>query len=390
MIECARCKAQNPDGKRFCGDCGGPLDPALVTMTESMGAMLREKVGDFVKEHYKDQRIVELETAQAVASRLSDWAKLFGFFVGIPTAILLLILGALGIKTYSDLSTQVEKAQKDISVHLADAQMRAGKLKADGEALAADYEKLRVRFADTKALADKVEDLSKKVDVLGEKLGFTPTSRISAEAKSRLEAAFTKFQQYLGGLGYRGTSDTISVDIRETMEVGMLSYYDPQSRMMVIDSKYAEDPVILYREYGHHVLYPSGMPDDPDGKLGFYYAIESGLAWYLPCSFVNNPKPSTTATSWDLTKKRSFGDLRPEVTSAMIDGTEIWASAFWELRQAIGQAVVDKTLFEAWFKLRPEEVRSDRGAAFVHKLLDVDRAHDEQIRAIFTQRGLAL
>jgi hypothetical protein len=388
-IECTRCKAQNPDGKRFCGDCGGPLDPALVAMRELMGTTLREQVHEVVKEHYKDQKIVELETTQAIASRLLDWAKLLGFFVGIPIAILFLILGALGIKTYSDFSGQVDKAQKDITAHLTDAQTRAAKLKADGEALSTDYEKLRAQFADTKALAEQLETLSKKVDVIGEKLGFTPSSKISAEARSRLETAFPKFQQYLRGLGYRGSADTISVDIREKMETGALAYYDPDKRMMVIDSKHADDPVILYREYAHRVLYSLGTPSDPDSTFGFYYAIESGLAWYLPCSFVNSPKP-TTAVAWDLTKKRSFGELRPEIGSAMNNGTEIWGSAFWEMRVALGQDVVDKSLFDAWFKLRPEEARSDQGVSFVRKLMDIDRTHQAQIRAIFTRRGLAL
>jgi hypothetical protein len=389
-IECARCKAQNPDGKRFCGDCGGPLDPALAAVKELTRATLSEQVADIIKERYKDQKIVELETTQAIASRFSDWAKLFGFFVGIPIAILFLILGALGIKTYSDFSNQVDRAQKDVTAHLTDAQTRAAKLKADGESLAADYEKLRAQFSDTKVLAEQVKTLSEKVDVIGEKLGFTASSKVSAETKSRLEEAFGKFQQYLRSLGYRGTAETISIDIRDKMETGALSYYDPDKRMMVIDRKYADDPIILYREYGHHVLYSSGLPNDPNSTLWFYYAIESGLAWYFPCSFVNNPKPATTATTWDLTKKRRFSELRPDISSAMGDGTEIWASAFWELRLTLGQNVADKLLFDTWFKLRAEEVRSDRGASFVRKLLDADSSNQAKIRAIFTQRGLAL
>jgi hypothetical protein len=337
-----------------------------------MDSTLVEQVHAIIKEHYRDQKVVELETTQAIASRLSDWAKLFGFFVGIPIAALLLILGALGIKTYSDFSSQVAKTQKDVSKDLEDARTDAAKLKTDGLSLAAEYGTLRAQFADTKALAEQVKGLSEKVDFIGEKLGL----------------ALGTYQQYLEALGYRGTG-TVSLEIDSTMESGLLSYYDPDRRKIVVSRKFAEDPIVVYREYSHHVLFSSGIPNDPNSAYWLYYAIESGLAWYFPCSFVNNPKPTTAAT-WDLSRKRRFGDLKPDTGSAIIDGTEIWGSAFWELRLTLGQMVADKLLFDTWFKLRPEEVQSDRGASFVRKLLDANPSVQAQIRTIFTERGLAL
>jgi hypothetical protein len=386
-IECPRCEAHNPDGNRFCGDCGAPLDPTFVAIKD----IVRDQVNGVIKDNYKDQKLLEVETAQAVASRLSDWAKLFGFFVGIPIAILLLVLGGLGIKTYSDFASQVDKAQNEVAAHLQDAQERAAKLRTEGESLAQDYERLSAQFSDTKALAEQLKTLSAKVDVIGEKLGFTPTSNVSSDTKNRLEAAFDKFRQYYTTLGYRSAAETVNLDIRAKMDIaGALSYYDPDKRMMVIDAKYAEDPIVLYREYSHHVLYSSGIPKDPNSMFWSYYAIESSLAWYFPCSFVNNPKPPTAASSWDLSKKRQFNEMKPNVTSAMIDGTEIWGNAFWEMRMALGQEVADRILFETWFKMQPDDVRSDRGTTFVRKLIEADKTHEAQIRSIFVQRGLAL
>lgn len=91
-----------------------------------------------------------------------------------------------------------------------------------------------------------------------------------------------------------------------------------------------------------------------------------------------------------LAKKRQFSEMRPTVSSAMIDGTQIWGSAFWELRTVLGQSVADKLLFEAWFKLKPEDVKAGNRASFVRKLLELAPAHEAQIRAAFTQRGLSL
>jgi uncharacterized membrane-anchored protein YhcB (DUF1043 family) len=390
-IECARCKAQNADGQKFCGSCGGPLDPAIGALKDIMNSTLRDQVHEIIEQHYKDQKVVEIETTQAIVSRLSDWAKLFAFFVGIPIGLLLLILGVLGIKTYTDFSTQVDKAKADVTAQLAEAQKGAAKLRSEGDSLAGDYQKLRAQFADTAALGEQLRSLTAKVDIIGEKLGFTPTSNVSVETKSRLEEAFAKFQDYLKTLGYRNAIGSLSIDVREKMEVtGTIAYYDPGQRMMVIDGKYLTNSAVVYREYMHHVLYSSGMPKDTESELANYYAIESGLAWYFPCSFIGDPNPARNATSWDLTKKRAFSELKPGVGSAMIDGTEIWGSAFWELRQTLGPIAADKILFDAWFKLTAEEAKTNHGASFVRKLIDLDKAHQTQIRAVFAQRGLTL
>ncbi len=404
-IVCPSCKQPTTEGKRFCADCGAPLDSVVATDKTPPSAALVEQIREVINEKYKDQKLVELETSQAIVERLANWAKLLAFFVGIPIAGLLLLFGALGIKTYSDFSHLVATAEKDIAPKIDDAQKRAAKLKSDSEALAADYEKLRAQLADSAALASQVRTLSAKVDLIGEKLGFTPSSKVSTELKRRLELAFGRFQQYLAALGYKSKSDQIAISIPERMDQpGALSYYDPDKKMMVIDSKYAADPDLLYREYMHHVLYSGrGMPNDPGMKLWTYYAIESGLATYFSCSFTDNPK-STEKTAaliggsfhvWDLDNKRPFSELRPDVGAAIMDGTEIWGGAFWAMRKTLGKQVADKLLFDAWFALKPDDVRSDKGATFVRKLIDLDKTlaggeHQSEIREIFRSRGLTL
>jgi hypothetical protein len=387
-VECARCKAPNPDGNRFCGDCGAPLEPAIADAKGVPDIQLRGQVAEIIKEHYKDQKIVEIETAQAIASRLLDWAKLLGFFVGIPVAVLLLILGVLGISKYSDFSDKIDKAQLDIGAKLTDAQNSLAKIQANSASLGNAYDQLSARYENTKAVADKLDAVAKKVDAIDEKLGFTPSSKVSEEIKSKLESALSKFQLYLRSLGYKGTIDVINIDIREKMEAGAIAYYEPDKRMMVIDSKYVEIPAIFYREYMHHVLYPGDVPTG--AEFWAYYGIESGLAWYFPCSFVDNPKPAPHASDWDLTSKRKFTELQPNVGDAIIDGTEIWGSAFWEMRSTLGRDAADKLLFDAWFNMPAGDITADGGASFVRKLLEIDKAHQSQIRAIFAGRGLKL
>ena len=388
-VECARCKAGNPAGKRFCGDCGAPLDPALAAASQFMETSLHDRVKAILTENYKDQKLVEVETTQAIASRFSEWAKLLGFFVGIPVAVLLLVLAALGIKTYSDFVSQVGKVQQDVTVQLNTAQASATKLKADGDALAADYGRLRERFSDTSAIATRLESLSQKVDLIGEKVGFTASSKISTTAKSQIADVFHKYQRYLQELGYKGTGRQIEIDIRESknMMTGALAYYDSDKRQVVINASYANSARVLH-EYMHQVLYFAELPQASSGALLAYYAIESGLAQYFPSSFLGTPTPEVS--TWDLTKKRSFGDIRPDIGSARTTGAEVWGSAFWEMRQTIGQKDADKALFDAWFELKPRDMLNDRGGTFVKLLLKTGGAHAPQIQEIFMQRGLAI
>ncbi|MDN0075101.1 zinc ribbon domain-containing protein [Crenobacter sp. SG2303] len=397
VTQCSQCKAQNPDGKRFCSDCGGPLDPAFFAIRDLMGAVVKDQVRDVLKETYKDNKVIEVEVTEAIAARLFEWAKMLAFLVGIPITVFLLVLGVLGIRTYSDFTSQVKTAQTEIADRLVQAQKRADKLKTEGDNLNAEYDKLRTQLAESKELATQVRSLSDRVDKIGEKLGFTSSSNLTPEVRRRLEAAFGKFQLYLQNLGYQAKGGDVQLDIRETMTSGAISYYDPAGRKLVIDKKYSSVPDVLFREYMHAVLYSKGgVPSDPEGKLWAYYGIESGLATYFPCSFNNNPRFAqiNAAATWNLSKHRSFNELRAGIGFAMADGAEIWGGAFWEMRELLGQATADKLLFDAWFRLRAEEVGNDRGAAFVRQLLEVDRAtgstHRAQIINIFAGRQLTI
>jgi hypothetical protein len=388
-VECARCKAQNADGNKFCGDCGAPLDPAAAAAKAAANSALRGQVQEIIEQHYKDQKVVEIETTQAIASRLLDWAKLFGFFVAIPAAILLLILSVLGINTYSDFTKQVNLARTDATTQLKAAQTGAEKLKSEVDAFEKEYAALRARLPEIAAVQEELKGLSNRVADL-EKIGFTPTSKISAESKTQLQRNMSRFQDYLKGLGYRGTAVSIDFDIRQKIDdPGKIAYYDPGKQLMVIDSGYAADTAVFYREYMHHVLNLVGIRKFSEIVPPSFIALESGLAWYFPCSFMDNPTPAKHATSWDLTKKRSFTELRPDRNSAEIDGAEIWGGAFWELRQILGKSVADKLLYDAWFRLMAENTITNPAAGFVDKLLDLDKVNQEKIRAVFTRRGFS-
>ena len=101
-VECAACGLSSPPGKNFCADCGARLTPA----TESVN--LEARVKAMLDDRVKDQKIVELETAQAVVTRVIDWAKLFGWLVAVPLGLLAVTLAVWGISSFVDFRRLVE------------------------------------------------------------------------------------------------------------------------------------------------------------------------------------------------------------------------------------------------------------------------------------------
>jgi len=315
--------------------------------------------------------------------------------MGIPIALILVILGAFGVKTYTDASRRARRAETDVAARLEIAQKRGETLQRERERLAADNDRLTSQLADSRALAAQVKTLTAKIDRL------TPSSKASLQIKNEAETALARFRQYLQRVGYASKDERVEIDIPEKTIPGALAYYEPDERRMVVDRKYAADPDVLYREYMHHILSSvAGAPAAEPSRT--YRAIESALATYFASSFNNDPRSAQktaalmgqTFVLWDLSRPRRFDELEPDVDSPT-DGMEIWGSAFWEIRRAVGQAIVDKMLFNAWRKLDPAEVRTDGGASFVRRVLDADRSltegkHQDQIRGVFERRGLKL
>ena len=60
-MDCLKCKAENPDGKKYCGDCGAPLDLSFGPLKELVESSVRLEVQNSLKEYIKDQKIAELE-----------------------------------------------------------------------------------------------------------------------------------------------------------------------------------------------------------------------------------------------------------------------------------------------------------------------------------------
>jgi hypothetical protein len=230
MAECARCKSKNPDRNRFCGACGDPLDQNSIALKDAAGLKLREQVQAILKDQYKDQKLLEVETAQAVATRVAEWGKLLGFFVGIPFALLVVTLGLVGIHSYSDFSSKIESAQADIGAKITDAQKLAAKLQSDGATLSGEYKKLTEQLGNAKAIEVQVEALSNEYQKLA--VGLEKTKELASRVdsldkkvvgladsiRSGLVLGNSKYSSKLGSLG-RPVNDAQAVS-RALTELG--------------------------------------------------------------------------------------------------------------------------------------------------------------------------
>jgi len=96
------------------------LDNLAAPRDPTAGALER-KIDEALAQRVKDQKLVQIETSQAIAEKLTGWAQSLAFLIGVPIGILALALGALGIKSYSDFSKIVKEAGDSVDKSLTQA-----------------------------------------------------------------------------------------------------------------------------------------------------------------------------------------------------------------------------------------------------------------------------
>jgi len=135
-MECIKCRAPNPEGKKYCGDCGTPLDLNLGPLKSLLESSVRDQVQSSLKEYFRDQKAAEFDITERVTNRLLGWAKILGVVFGA----ILLILGAVGIKSFSDVTGD---AKKQIDSQVGKKKEEIGKLVKEVDTGADEIRKAR-------------------------------------------------------------------------------------------------------------------------------------------------------------------------------------------------------------------------------------------------------
>ncbi len=113
-MKCPQCEADNAEGKRFCADCGSLLDKQLTSF-------IRSQVRECVEGQFKDQKVVELETTEAIAARFQKWSTWFLVPATILYTLLAAVLTVLGISDYSKIHRATADAIKEANTAVAGA-----------------------------------------------------------------------------------------------------------------------------------------------------------------------------------------------------------------------------------------------------------------------------
>jgi hypothetical protein len=186
-MDCPKCKTPNPDEKRYCGDCGAVLD----VVDEDF----RQRVHGMIREHLKDQRLVEIETADAVMARLKTMAKPFLY----TFAMFITLLGILGFRSMRDFFVALKSEQTAAVEKLrAQASSESKSLAQEAEAIRAQYRKLgdqqdlvaqlQQTESQLKSIQMASQGLKKRYEQLGTELAAAQSERPAGRTTAPSEA----------------------------------------------------------------------------------------------------------------------------------------------------------------------------------------------------------
>lgn len=253
----------------------------------------------------------------------------------------------------------------------------------------------------TKLNAEAVSNLkSGKATLSG--FTFVPTAALTPDLQKALETSLQKFKEYLVKLGFEVPPETIPVKISSGTKAddkNWVAVWDPTTHSITVGSAFARDDVSVLRQFAHVVLLPSGEPS-PDYDRD---AIESGLATYFPCSLTDSPvygdKASAAAKAayppQDLRKRHKFTEIRlNDWGSVQNDGSVVWGSALWDIRQVLGPEAADQLIANTW-RTFAQTKKGNAYVSFANSLLANSKSieggkYTEQVRKIFQERGLGL
>jgi len=228
---------------------------------------------------------------------------------------------------------------------------------------------------------------------------FVPSRALTPQLRTELERSLRAFQSYLADLGFPNATGPVSVEISPEIPAnGGVASWDPSTAAIFVASAFAGDKTSVLRQLAHKYLYTA------DSESPECLAIESGLATYFPCSFLDHPMMGDQATAagrallppQDLRNERSFKEIRlNDNASIQNDGSEIWGGALWQVRQLLGRDRADRLLAETWRALGIWENAGRRHAyvTFVGDLVERVKVLGNgkefaTIRAAFVKRGL--
>jgi hypothetical protein len=255
-LACVHCNSENPAGQKFCGECGQPIQDSILNaqMVEAIDARIRAAID----KRLQDDTSLEIKTAQAVVTRITDWGKLFALVTAVPLTILLATLGIWGVTSFLDFRKKVDSGKAQIAEDIENARDDIKNTRSATVRLKAEVDAVRAELG---SLPSDVKSLPSKVAKLEERIGFVPTPGLTPQLKTKLKSALEGFQNYCRSIGFHPKVGEVHVRIEQDLEKTQSTdaYYDPNKSEMIVDASRACDPSFALREYMHRTLYPKDL-----------------------------------------------------------------------------------------------------------------------------------
>jgi uncharacterized protein YlxW (UPF0749 family) len=160
-MDCAVCKAANPEGARYCGNCGARLDPTVSRDAATLQDAVRKEVEAALQRDQKELQIAEFDITERVANRLLGWGKSFAVVLGV----LLLVAGFLGVKSAKDVLDDFRAQTKGLVKTATEEMSRATEgLKTNIDSAQKDLEGLKTNIDATQRGLETLHETFEKLN----------------------------------------------------------------------------------------------------------------------------------------------------------------------------------------------------------------------------------
>lgn len=167
-MKCNICDKENAAGQNFCGSCGAQI----IEIPKLSDYDLRKHIELVIQEKYKEQQLLEFQTTENVIAKINTWAKLFGFFVGIPIAVFLFILGSMGYNSFSEFTKTIKETRLAMHKNIEGAATQIHSLNKKTAQLTIDAEKLKNELVKIRLIPAEAQKLSNQIGMIEKQINM--------------------------------------------------------------------------------------------------------------------------------------------------------------------------------------------------------------------------